>query len=294
MCPGVAGRTRGSLYATRSDNLGRDQTPVPRSPRVRAGSAVFVVAVFGVIMTVGNAVVAGPPDLPTISTPGVLSVAPPNAALNVSAHSDVTIGFSAALNPQSLSDLSLMVVGDVHGPYEGLVSYSDFPGVKLVTFSSLTTFIAGERVSVIATTRITSSLGIPIVPYAWSFTIETSPGAIAFAEDSSYYAARLPFEIVASDVNRDGRGDFAIVHATAPSSSLSVFTARADGSVRFDRTTLVSITPGPRGIHSGDLTGDRFPDLAMTTALDSSIVTFGNRPCVAYWACGIRSRSNGR
>ncbi|MFN0150983.1 MAG: FG-GAP-like repeat-containing protein [bacterium] len=247
---------------------------------MRVGFTATLLLAFGFALAVDAS--AGTPNPPAIMTPGVLAVVPPSAALNVSALSEVTITFSEALDPLSLSDLSLMVVGEVHGPYQGFVSYSDFPGAKLVTFSSLTPFIAGERISVMATTRITSALGAPIVPYSWSFTVETAPGDLTFAEDSSYYAARLPFEIAASDVNRDGRGDFAIVHATTPASSLSVFTARGDGSVRYDRTTLVSLTPGPRGIHAGDITGDRYPDLAVTAALDSSIITFNNSGTGAF------------
>jgi len=214
--------------------------------------------------------------------PVVLAVSPSNAALNVAASSEVTLAFSEALDPQTLNDRSLMVVGEVHGPYEGFVTYSDLPGLKIVTFSPVTPFMTGERVSVTATKSIRSSAGVPIAPYASAFTIETRPGMIAFAEDSSYYAARLPFEIFASDVNRDGRGDFAIVHATAPSSSLSVFTARGDGSLRYDMTTLSSMTAGPRGIHASDLTGDRFADIAVTAALDSSIITFNNSGAGAF------------
>lgn len=249
---------------------------MPRCPRTRVGFTLFLACALGVVAPTGSALGGTPSQPAGVATPVVLSVTPPNAALNVSANSDVTLTFSEALDARSLDDRALKVSGDVHGPYEGTVIYSDYPGVKVVTFLPSTPFMTGERVTVTATKSIRSALGAPVAPHAWSFTIETRPGALTFAEDSSYYAARLPFEIVASDVDRNGRGDFAIVHATAPSSSLSVFTARGDGSLRYDLTTLAQMTAGPRGIFANDLTGDRYPDLAVTAALDSSIITFSN------------------
>lgn len=249
---------------------------MPRCPRTRVGFTLFLACAFGVVAPRCTALADMPAEQPVVMTPVVLSVSPPNAALSVSVDSDVTLTFSEALDARSLDDRTLMVSGEVHGPYEGLVTYSDYPGFKVVTFSPSSPFMTGERVTVTATKSIRSALGIPLAPRAWSFTVETRPGPLAFAEDSSYYAARLPFEIVASDVDRDGLGDFAIVHATAPSSSISVFTARGDGSLRYDLTTLAQMTAGPRGIFANDLTGDRYPDLAVTAALDSSIITFSN------------------
>ena len=215
--------------------------------------------------------------------PAVVSVEPHNGTLSVSSQATITVEFDQPLDPQTLSDQTLVVVGEAFGPYAGAVTASEYQGVTDVSFVATRPFLTGERVTVVATSQIRSAGGMPLNPaYTWSFTVETRPGPVAFALDSTYYSARLPFELFAADVDRDGAADIAVGHATSPSSSLSVYTARADGSARFDRTTLLRTTAGVRGIHAGDYSGDRYPDITLTTALDSSFVVFQNDGAGAF------------
>jgi hypothetical protein len=241
----------------------------------------MLVALFAFLMTISLSG-TGPTVLAALG-PTVLSVDPHNATLNVSTQAVITITIDQALDPQTLSDQTLTVVGEAFGPYAGVVTASEFRGVTEVTFIATRPFLTGERVSVVATSQIRSATGMPLnPPYSWSFTVETRPGPATFALDSTYYSARLPFELFAADVDRDGIADIAVAHATAPSSSLSVYTARGDGSARFDRTTLLRTTAGARGIHAGDYSGDRYPDISLTTALDSSFVVFQNNGAGAF------------
>jgi hypothetical protein len=168
------------------------------------------------------------------------------------------------------------VVGERFGPYPGSLSHFEAPTGSVVTYIPGTPFSIGERVTVVLTSQVRSIDQVPIVPYAWIFTTECEPGPVSFSVDSLYFAARLPFEMYATDVNRDGYPDFAVAHTPSLAGTLSVFTDVADGTLDYALTTVRRTAAGPRGVHCGDFNGDAFPDIALTTSADSSFLILRN------------------
>ncbi len=214
---------------------------------------------------------------PSGAPPTVLSVEPPPSALAVSRLVAITAQFDQTMDASSLDDQSFLVIGERHGPYLGTVTVTDLPNLKTATFTPSTPLAVGERIRAIVSTRVRSGSQVPVFPpFSWTFTTECEAGPIAFTKDSTYYAARLPFELYMTDVNRDGYDDFAVGYTPSGAGTLGVFTNVADGSLDYSVTTLLRTTAGPRGIYCGDFDGDRFPDIALTTALDSTFNVFSN------------------
>lgn len=219
----------------------------------------------------GEGAAAGAPTVPTI-----LAASPERNALDVSRTAQIAIQFDREMDHSSITAQSIRVAGERFGPYSGSLSFFDAPNGTLTTFIPTTPFAIGERITVVLTSQVRAIDQVPLAPYAWGFTTECQPGPISFTLDSTYFAARLPFEMYAADVNKDGYSDFAVAHTPSLAGTLSVFTGVGAGTLDFGVTTLRRTAAGPRGVHCGDLDGDGFPDIAMTTSADSSFVTLMN------------------
>jgi hypothetical protein len=251
-----------------------------RSARRSPQAFQAAVAVAAAILSVRPALdheIAPPAEAALQTPPVILSLDPAPASLDVSTSQVITVEFDQTMDSVSLNDATIRVVGERHGPYDGLVSVTDLPGFHAAHFGPATPFSIGEKITVLVTSQVKSAQQVPVFPpVAWTFTTECQPGPLSFAQDSVYYAARLPFELCMADVNRDGFDDFAIAHTPAAAGTLSVFTSAANGTLDFAVSTLLRTTKGPRGIHCIDLTGDRFLDIVMSTTNDSTFVTLAN------------------
>ncbi len=210
------------------------------------------------------------------TAPAVLNVFPDRNELNVLTTTEIVAGFNQLMDQASFTAQSVRVVGERYGPYDLTISFSNSQNGTTASIFPTSPLAIGERITVVLTSQIQSLAQEAIVPHAWTFTTACQPGSISFSQDSSYFAARLPFEMSALDVDRNGYSDFAVVYTPSSAGSLGVFTNDADATLDFSPTTLFRTAPGPRGIHAGDFGGDAYPDIAMTTSADSSFLIFMN------------------
>lgn len=210
------------------------------------------------------------------TSPTAVTIFPPRGSLNVLTMAEIFVAFSQPMDHASITSQTVRVVGERFGPYDVSISFQEPPSGTTMSVFTTTPLAIGERITVTLTPQIRSLALQPLVPHAWTFTTACQPGAISFAQDSAYFAARLPFEMFATDVNRDGYSDFAVAYTPTSAGTLGVFTDDADATLDFTSTTLFKTAPGPRGIWAGDLDGDDHPDICMTTSGDSGFVVFDN------------------
>ncbi len=216
------------------------------------------------------------PARPAASAPAVLSVFPDRYELNVAPLTEIVVGFDQVMDYSSFTAQSVRVVGERYGPYDATFSFIEAQNGTNASIHPTPPLAVGERITVVLTSQIMSIAKQAIAPHAWTFTTGCQPGPIAFSQDSSYYVARLPFEMSALDADRDGFSDFAVAYTPASAGTLGVFTNDGDATLDYTPTTLFRTAPGPRGIHAGDFGGDSYPDIAMTTSADSSFIVFQN------------------
>jgi hypothetical protein len=86
------------------------------------------------------------------------------------------------------------------------------------------------------------------------------PGQLAFAQPQSFATDAKPTKLAVEDVNQDGKLD--VLAASHDNQSLSILRGKAEG--RFDTYQRVSVKCRPRSMLFGEMTGDRFWDVAVS------------------------------
>ena len=102
--------------------------------------------------------------------------------------------------------------------------------------------------------------------------LSQQPASQSFARAYDIAVGTGPFDLAATDFNRDGIPDLAVTNADA--ASVSILLGRTTGG--FSRTDM-GVAPGPRAVATADLNEDGKVDLVVTSWDDNSVhVYYGN------------------
>jgi len=189
--------------------------------------------------------------------PHVESITPSQNALNVSQSTNISVTFDKDMNPSTINSSTFVVHASQTGLHTGSYSYDS--GTKTATFDPGQDFLVGEVVSVTLTSEIQSEDENPLMPYIWSFTIETLGGSGEFADTISTSVGDYPRSVTTGDFDSDGDMDLAV--ANSWSSTVSVLLNNGDGT--FQQKTDYGTGGWPTSIFASDLDSDGYIDLAV-------------------------------
>ncbi len=105
-------------------------------------------------------------------------------------------------------------------------------------------------------------------------TYVNNGGTGSFSLLNSYPVGRSPGAIVASDLNGDGNPDLATVNADSANSTVDVLLNNGNGTFASRVTYQAGINP--TDIIAADLTGDGYPDLAVTNRSSNTVSVLVN------------------
>jgi len=138
-------------------------------------------------------------------------------------------------------------------------------------------FDVGEVVTVVLTTEIQSSQGVPLdCSYIWSFTIIAYNESATFPSHTDYPAGNYTHSVFAADLDGDndldlatanilsyddldGDGDLDLAAANGYSNSVSVLLNNGNGT--FATQSMYTVGAGPVEVYGADLDGDGDIDL---------------------------------
>ncbi len=202
------------------------------------------------------------PDL----TPKVLSVYPTQNALNVRQDTDISVTFETDIDYTTINSNTFVVHSSLTGLHAGIYSYD--AGTKTATLNLNNEFAVGENVSVTLTGGIHNNDGYSIIPFQWSFTIESKIAAGTFTERSIVDIAGPSSCLFSGDIDNDN--DIDIVVAISDSDRVQLLLNQGDGSYIQSEEYIVG--SNPTYVSCADFNNDNLLDI-VTTNLYSYDVT---------------------
>ncbi|GEQ84739.1 hypothetical protein ULMS_02470 [Patiriisocius marinistellae] len=198
-----------------------------------------------------------------LSKPNLLTTTPVFNGLNISADSNITFNFDAAVNAGLNPVNSIIICGSQSGEITG-----DLTGVNTatLTFNPTKNFTANEIVSI----SITNDLVLN--PSTFTFTLGVSPLSPGeFTNDQNNITTTADFAWDVESADLDGDGDLDVISSSLGADTVGWYAN--DGSGNFGALNTISTTmANPRDVSLGDLDGDG--DLDVLVA-DSSLDIIG-------------------
>jgi hypothetical protein len=229
--------------------------------------------------------------------PHIYSTNPTQNESNVRTNVNIQAHFDVDMDSTTFNDSTFLVNARSTGRHQGEIIYN--PLCRTAILDPFTDFDVGEVVTVVLTTGIQSSEGIPLnsdTSYAWSFTTTVNDGAGSFAPHSVYPAGDAPRSVFAADLDNDGDLDLATVSGNP--GYVSVLLNNGDGTFANDSVYMVYWYPF--AVFAADLDGDGDLDLAVaieegeymgdvTVLLNNGDGTFGTPSSHYYVGSAVSS-----
>jgi hypothetical protein len=198
--------------------------------------------------------------------PHIVSTSPIQNQLNVPVSTSISVTFDNDMDESTINDSTFVVNARSTGLRSGTINY-DGPS-KTATFDPLEDLEEGEVVTVVLTTGIESSGGVPLdSSYAWSFTLAVLDGSGTFASQSFYPTGTEPVSVFSADFDDDG--DLDLATANFYDDDVSVLLNNGDGT--FAPHSVYAVGTYPRSVFSADLDGDGDLDLAVTNYYSDNV-----------------------
>ncbi|MEE9555071.1 MAG: FG-GAP-like repeat-containing protein [candidate division Zixibacteria bacterium] len=193
-------------------------------------------------------------------TPQIGIVIPSQNEIGAPSNTSVSVTFSIEMDASSINSSSFIVNSNSTGLHSGGISYVDETFTAVMVPDIM--FRGGEVVTVVLTTAIQSTEGIPLESnYLWSFTIVVPTGVDVLAPQDSYPTNQTPLDIYIADFDNDIKLDI----ATANQNSADISVLFNNGDSTFTAPVNFSVGENPGGFCAADLNGDGFIDLACTS-----------------------------
>lgn len=224
---------------------------------------------------------------PATAQLAVTATSPANNARGISPAATVTITFSAAVDPATVTAANIRVVGRWSGPVPGTFSIS--PAGNTVTFTPARAMFATEIATLMVSHAVTSTTGAPLTNghfAMWSIDAAPSTGTYVLDHVVDY---RLPGEglirtygFFAGDVDRDGSPDMSSTNEV----SFDVRLLKNDGCGHFGPKVVTPLPAGeePSPNEGADFNGDGWLDLVTGNQNGASVAFFMNNGAGGYLA----------
>ncbi len=204
-----------------------------------------------------------------IQAAAVVSTSPTQNQLNVPVSDDVSVTFDEDMDEPTLNNSTILIHANMTGLHPGTITY-DSPS-RTATTNPDSDFMVGEIVTVILTTGIESTGGVPLAnSYSWSFTIAVSASSTGqFYRGGSCEGYHRTTCVTGADFDNDGDLDL-----VSTSTYGVCYMYINDGSGSFDRTTY-DYTDA-RCVVAADFDNDGDIDLAFGPSNSSGIFSWEN------------------
>jgi hypothetical protein len=204
--------------------------------------------------------------------PRVLSVFPENNELNVLPNINISVTFDIDMDSASINDSTFLIHTLYSGYHSGTITYDS--SSRTTIFDPVGEFGYGEVVSVMATSRILSSVGVPLdVGYVWYFNAIVGGGTATFNPRSIYPVADYPVAVTAGDFDSDGDIDVAASNSGS-SSGVTVLLNNGDGT--FAPYSIYPVGTAPLSVATSDIDLDNDLDILAANNGSNSISVLTN------------------
>ena len=217
----------------------------------------------------------------------VASVSPQNGARSVSPAAPLTLVFSAAVDPATVTPQNIKVAGRWSGPVPGALAVTG--GGTAVTFTPFRPLFATEIATVLVSHFVRSATGAPLAGgFTSNWWVAALPSSGSFVLDHVVDYRRpgegaiRTYGFFAGDIDRDGSPDMSATNEV----SFDVRLLRNDGCGAFGPMTITPLPGGqePSPNEGADFDGDGWLDLATGNQNGASVAVFLNNGAGGYRA----------
>ncbi|MFA6469873.1 MAG: LamG-like jellyroll fold domain-containing protein [Bacteroidota bacterium] len=188
----------------------------------------------------------------------VSAVVPATHALNVASTATIQVTFSDSMLESSFNDtISFIVSGRTSGRHRGTIVLSN--GNTIATFTPTVSFSKGEIVTVDLTSNLKEIGNAAIMPFVYSFTVQSERASETYIPGVGYTVGDAPFSVYVSDIDSDGDGDIIVANSLADSISV----LKNNGNGTFASKTDYGTGIKPEGVFVYDMDGDGDNDIVV-------------------------------
>ncbi|MCF7823508.1 MAG: FG-GAP-like repeat-containing protein [Candidatus Marinimicrobia bacterium] len=195
----------------------------------------------------------------------VESVYPAQNALNVSQNTDISVTFGTDIDPASINSQTFVVHASQTGLHGGTYSYNSVTRTTILELED--EFAPGEAVNITLTSDVRSSDGFPIIPFQWSFTIETFGGSGTFLVQDTISLGEYSSVVFTTDLDSDGDMDIIAVNPDLDNISV-LFNA---GDATFGSPLTIAVGDYPWAGSTADLDSDGDNDIIVVNHESNNI-----------------------
>lgn len=186
---------------------------------------------------------------------------PPTYGLAAPETTDVAAQFNMGISEPSLDSASFLVYGTQTGIHRGAITYNS--GQSLVTLDPAADFAPGDMVTALLTTNITSTTGVSLLGYGWSFTAAVPyPSSGEIGNPTHFASGTKPRGFWTADYDSDGNIDVAVTNNTSQTTG-AVVVMLGDGNGRLGSPDYTTIAGDPMSMFGADFDADGDVDLAV-------------------------------
>lgn len=202
--------------------------------------------------------------------PELLSTNPANAAKNIGTEDAIELNFSInGVDATTLNSSTIKVLGSQTGIVAADYSFAG----NTLTITPDSPLKPGERVTVIVTSGVESTLGHPLAnPASFSFDVAGGEGGGILVAQTNYSTGNEPNDVLLVDFDGDGHID--VVTANKADNNISVFIS--DGSGGFAAPVNYAAGTEPVALAAGDVNGNGNIDLVSVGNESFARVFSGN------------------